>query len=164
MGGKKVLIISIVITAVILGGGVFLLSNSFSATQITASQNAKVEIPEKTYDWGEIKYEGELATKTFIIKNIGTESLKITNIKTSCTCTKAQIIIDGQTSPYFSMHATSGWVGEIPPGKEGQLLVIFDQRFHGPSGVGPITRLISIETNDSQNSQIEFSLTGNVVK
>ncbi|MDP3758522.1 MAG: DUF1573 domain-containing protein, partial [Candidatus Daviesbacteria bacterium] len=104
------------------------------------------------------------ATKTFTIKNSGTDVLQLSAVKTSCTCTKAQISIEGKTSPYFNMHLTSGWVGEIPPGKQAQLLVIFDQTFHGPTGVGPVERLVSLETNDSQNPNLEFSLKGVVVK
>ena len=90
--------------------------------------------------------------------------MKLTGIKTSCTCTKAQVEIEGKTSPYFSMHATAGWVGEVAPGKEARLLVIFDPAFHGPTGVGSVERLISIQTNDSQNPNLEFSLKGVVIK
>ncbi len=164
MGEKKLIIIFVAITALILGGGIFVLSSSSPPAKITASQNAKAEVSERTFDWGNIPYSGEKATKTFTIKNSGSDALKLSGIKTSCTCTKAQILIEGKTSPYFSMHSTSGWVGEIPPGKEAELLVIFDQAFHGPSGVGPIERLISLNTNDVQNPTIEFSLKGVVVK
>ena len=90
--------------------------------------------------------------------------MQLTGIKTSCVCTKAQVVIDGKTSPYFSMHSTSSWVGEVAPGKEAQLTVIFDPAFHGPTGVGPIERLIDIQTNDIQNPNLEFSLKGVVVK
>lgn len=165
MNNKKTVIGFIVITLLILGGGIYFLSSTTSApAQITASQNAKVQVDQKTFDWGNIPYSGGNATKTFTIKNTGTDTLKLTGVKTSCTCTKAQVAIDGKTSPYFSMHSTSGWVGEVAPGKEAQLSVIFDPAFHGPSGVGPVERLISVETNDVQNPKIEFSLKGVVVK
>ncbi|MDP3948175.1 MAG: DUF1573 domain-containing protein [bacterium] len=165
MTDKKIIIGFIVLTTLILGGGIFVLSStSATPAKIAASQNAKVEVSEKTFDWGNIPYSGEKATKTFIIKNSGIGVLQLSAVKTSCTCTKAQISIEGKTSPYFNMHSTSGWVGEIPPGKEAELLVIFDQTFHGPTGVGPIERLVSVETNDIQNPKIEFSLKGVVVK
>lgn len=164
MSDKKIIIGFIVLTFLILGGGVYFLSSASSSTQVTPSQNAKVEVAEKTFDWGNIPYSGGNATKTFTIKNSGTDALKLSVIKTSCTCTKAQITIDRKVSPYFSMHSTSGWVGEVAPGKEAQLLVIFDPAFHGPTGVGPIERLVSMETNDKQNPNLEFSLKGVVVK
>lgn len=163
MTDKKVIVGFILFTLMVLGGGIYILSSSAPA-QITVSQNAKVEVPEKTFDWGNIPYSGGNATKTFIIKNVGSDALKLTGVKTSCTCTKAQISIEGKTSPYFSMHATSAWVGEVAPGKEAQLAVIFDPAFHGPTGVGPVERLISVETNDAQNKTLEFSLKGVVIK
>lgn len=164
MADKKIIIGLIVLTMLILGGGVYFLSSTATSTQVTPSQNVKVEIPERTFDWGNIPYSGGNATKTFTIKNTGTGVLQLSGVKTSCTCTKAQVTIDGKGSPYFSMHSTTGWVGKVAPGKEAQLLVIFDPAFHGPSGVGPVERLISLETNDIQNPSIEFSLKGVVVK
>lgn len=164
MADKKIIIGLIVLTMLILGGGVYFLSSTATSTQVIPSQNVKVEIPERTFDWGNIPYSGGNATKTFTIKNTGTGVLQLSGVKTSCTCTKAQVTIDGKGSPYFSMHSTTGWVGEVAPGKEAQLLVIFDPAFHGPSGVGPVERLISLETNDIQNPKIEFSLKGVVVK
>lgn len=163
MNNKKIIIGFIVVTFLVLGSGIYVLSASTPA-EITSSQNAKVVVDQKTFDWGNIPYSGGNATKTFTIKNNGSDALKLTGVKTSCTCTKAQITIDGKSSPYFSMHATSSWVGEVAPGKDAQLTVIFDPTFHGPTGVGPMERLISVDTNDTRNPKLEFSLKGVVVK
>ena len=165
MNNKKIIVGFIIVTLLMLGGGVWVLSNTTAnPVKITSSQNAKVSIDTKSYNWGQIPYSGGNATKTFAIKNSGTEILKLSNIKTSCTCTKAVLEIDGKNSPYFSMHSIASWVGEVAAGKTAKLTVIFDPAFHGPTGVGPIERLISIETNDIQNPRIEFSLKGVVVK
>lgn len=165
MNQKKILIAFIVLTIAILGGGSYLLSASSSTPQkVTTSQNAKASVDQKTFDWGIIPYGGGNVSKTFTIKNIGTDVLQLTNIKTSCACTYAQLIIDGKTSPKFGMHSTSSWVGEIAGGKEANLTVVFDPAFHGPTGVGPMERLTSVQTNDINNSNLEFSLKGNVVK
>ena len=164
MNSKKIIISFIVITFLLLTGGIYILSITASSATITPSQNAKIMVNEKTFDWGQIPYNGDKATKTFTIKNTGTDILKLSNVKTSCTCTKAQVEIKGKLSPFFNMHSTSSWVGKILPGQEGKLTVIFDQAFHGPQGVGPIERLVSIETNDVQNPKLEFSLKGVVVK
>lgn len=164
MAEKKLLIAIIIGTLLILGGGVMVLSSQSASSKVVSSQNVKAEAAEKKFDWGQIDYNGPKATKSFKIKNSGSEILKLTNIKTSCSCTSAQIIIDGNQSPLFSMHSVSSWVGEVQSGKEAELVVVFDQSFHGPSGVGPIERIISVETNDAKNPKIEFNLTGNVVK
>lgn len=165
MNDKKVLIGFILVTILMLAGGVFMLSNISSTGQINGvSTNAIFSANEKNFDWGQIAYSGPDATKTFTIKNSGTEILKLTNIKTSCACTKAQLIIDGKSSPYFSMHTTSSWIGEISPDKQASLTVIFDPDFHGPPGVGAVERIISMETNDASNQKVEFFLKGVVVK
>ena len=166
MTDKKIILGIILITILILGGGMFLLTKSSSAPSqtVTLSQNAKVEALEKTFDWGVIKYSGDKATKTFIIKNTGSDLLKLYNIKTSCACTKANLTIDGKLSPDFGMHTQSSWTGEVAAGKDAILNVVFDQTFHGPTGVGPMERLISMQTNDLSSPTLEFKLTGNVVK
>lgn len=161
---KKVIIGIIIFTLLILGGSVFVLSSGESAQAINITQNAKADVAVKTFDWGTIQYNGPKATKTFSIKNSGTEPLQLTKVKTSCSCTTAQISIDGNKSPLFSMHAGSPWVGEIAPGKEAQIEIVFDQTFHGPSGVGPVERYITVETNDAREPNIEFYLKGNVIK
>lgn len=164
MGEKKLLIAFIIGTLLLLSGGVMILNNTTMSSKVTVTKNAKVEILEREFNWGQIDYSGPKATKTFIIKNSGSEVLKLTNVKTSCSCTSAQLVIDGIRSPLFLMHSTSSWVGQLQPGREAQVIVVFDQRFHGPQSVGPIERIISVETSDVNNPKIEFKLTGNVIK
>src|SRR3989344_7001335 len=103
MNDKKIIIGFIIGTLLILIGGVFILSKTATNSgQINGvSANAKFSVIDKTFDWGQIAFSGPDATKTFIIKSSGTDILKITNIKTSCACTKAQVVIDGKSSPYF---------------------------------------------------------------
>ncbi len=163
MNQTKLFVGLTITTLFILFAGVYFF-NTTNPSTITMSANTKVSVDQKTHNWGKIPYSGGNINKTFTIKNIGTDTVKLNNIKTSCTCTKARITIDGKDSPYFSMHAASSWVGEIPSGKEATLTVIYDPAFHGPSGVGPIERLISVETNDKNNPKLEFSLKGVVVK
>lgn len=155
-----------VVTVVLLGGGVFFLSSTTtSVPQIVVSDNAKAKTLDPTsFDWGNISYDGEKATKTFTIRNTGIESLKLYNIKTSCHCTKAYVTIDGRDSPSFGMSGVSDWVGEVAPGKEARLTVIFDQTYHGPSGLGPITRFVSVDSNDRLIPKITYTLSGTVVK
>lgn len=165
MNDKKIIIGVILFTTLILIGGIFLLSggSSTSAT-ITSSQNSKASIDQKNYDWGQINMKDGNVSKMFAIKNTGTDALRLTRVKTSCHCTKAQVTINGNTSPSFGMNTVSPWVGEVAPGNEAQLNVVFDPAYHGPNGVGPITRYISVDTNDPNNSTLEFTLTANVIK
>ena len=163
---KKVIIIGTIITVLILLiAVVWMSSTNVEAPQVTASQNAKAyTIDATSADWGQIPmYKGDVI-KIFRIKNTGTDVLKLFNIKTSCHCTKAFVTINGTDSPHFGMDGISSWVGEVAPGKEAKLTVDFDPAYHGPTGTGPITRFISVETNDKANSKLTFTVTGNVYK
>lgn len=161
---KKFIIGIILFTVLLLAGGtIFLSSSGTSKAEIAVSQNAKADVALKTFDWGIIKMNGGNATKDFIIKNTGTDTLKLSNIRTSCHCTKAQVTINGQASPSFGMNSISSWIGEVPPNGQAVLLVVFDPLYHGTAGLGQINRLVDIETNDPNNKTIEFSLTGTVV-
>lgn len=164
MNEKKIILVIAAITILILSGGVILLSQGGTSTSVTASQNAKATVDQKTFDWGKINMKDGNVSKTFTLKSSGTETLKLTNVKTSCHCTKARVKIADTTSPAFGMDNVSSWIGEVPPGQEAELEVVFDPAYHGPQGAGPVNRLVSIETNDAKNSRIEFSLTALVTR
>lgn len=132
---------------------------------LEASGSAKVEVVgERTHNWGQIDIEGGNVEKTFQIKNIGDTDLEVTNFKTSCMCTETQVDINGEQSPVFGMHTRSVWKGVIKSGETADVNVAFDPMFHGLQGTGPITRLVSFNTNDSSNRTVEFRLSGNVVR
>ena len=105
-----------------------------------------------------------LATKTFEITNDGTETLQLYEVATSCTCTTAQLISESGRSPLYSMHTKSKYVHEIAPGETAQLEVVFNPAFHGPSGVGPITRQVTMQTNNPQEPILSFEVAADVVK
>jgi len=162
---KSLIIGVVIITFFILGMSVFLLADDTKSSQNVVSENARAEIVEPTsFDWGTIPINGGNVTKSFALKNTGTESLRLFNVKTSCHCTVATLTIDNKTSEEFGMSGFSDWVGEVKPNNEAKLTVIFDPAFHGPQGIGPVTRYVSVETNDKASPKITFTLTGTVVK
>lgn len=66
----------------------FLLSSAYSETK--KSPQPKIEIKENTWDFGYIP-ENEVVTHTFIIRNVGDDSLFITKVRTTCCCTHAPL-------------------------------------------------------------------------
>ena len=163
MSNKTIIISIIAASILILVGGVALVGRAPRPPEIVASLSANAEATEMSYDWGSISLNGGKVEKTFSIRNSGTGPLEIANVKSSCMCTEAQVTINGEKSPFFGMHASSSWLGSVQPGGTAELLVIFDPAFHGPSGVGQITRVISLETNDPKRKNLEFTLTANVI-
>ena len=162
MKDAKIVLGIVAVSLAILVGGLLLVSRNSKTPSIVASQAAKTKVEETTFSWGTISMKDGKVDKTFTITNIGSETLQLANVITSCMCTEAQVEIEGQKSPYFGMHQNSSWLGEIPAGKEAKLIVTFDPAFHGPQGTGQITRLVSLETNDQSQPKIEFTLSANV--
>lgn len=164
-GGPDKFIIGIfVATLLILGIAVFFGSRMGATPQITADSQVSVSVDSNKYDWGTIDYDKGIVSKNFEIKNTSNTALKLYNVKTSCLCTTAQFKTAEGTSKKFGMHESSSDVFEVKPGETAELIVEFDPAFHGPSGVGAVTRIITMSTNDSKNSTLTFNLTGNVVK
>lgn len=153
-------------TILILGLGVWLISRPTAGSQLgtAVSAGAKAEVGATDFDWGNIDYGGGDVIAEFDIKNSGAAPLSLSEVSTSCMCTTAQVIINGQNSPFFGMHQKSSWVGRIPVGGQAKLKVVFDPAFHGPQGVGPVTRQVVMTTNDPNSPKLEFNLKGTVVK
>jgi len=164
-GGIDSFIVGIIIVTVfILGGAVYFGTKTGAAIQVDTDRETKVFIDSNKYDWGMVDYDGGIVSKSFSIKNAGSSVLKLYDVTTSCMCTTAQLKSFESTSKKYGMHEKSTDVFEIKPGETAELIVEFDPAFHGPSGVGPISRTVTMNTNDAKNPILSFSLTASVVK
>ncbi len=164
MNENKFIIAIVAATLFLLVGIVLLAGKMSSSAKVEANGAARAEVNSTTYDWGKIGINDGNAEAEFEIKNSGSEVLKLYNVTTSCACTTAQIITADQASPLFGMHTKSDYVAEVSPGKIARLKVIFDPLFHGPNGLGPITRTITVATNDQNNQNLTFNLSADVIK
>lgn len=163
---KKFLILIIVITLGIFGFAIFI-SNSSSTNKATVSKTngAKISVDHEFKSVGEIGYAKGILYHSFPIKNTGERDLEIANMTTSCMCTKVYLKVDGKNGPGFGMKgmsAPSDWVGKLKPGQSGEIIAAFDPAYHGPQGVGQVSRIVSFETNDPQNPYLELSFEGDV--
>ncbi|MBI2590851.1 MAG: DUF1573 domain-containing protein [Candidatus Blackburnbacteria bacterium] len=155
----------IVLTFVVIGGLVYYVgANPPGAAQIGKVENAKIGIPETKFSFGDIPYSGSPVKHSFKIKNTGTSDITIGNLTTSCMCTKTYFQNGQEKSPEMVMGARSAWTGKLFPGQEGEVVAIFDPAYHGPQGVGPISRVVSFETNDPSRPTVELNFDGNVVR
>ena len=153
-----------IITLVILGGAIYFGSQMGATPKVVTKQNIQLAVDSKSHDWGIIDYDNGIVSQNFAIKNTSQTVLELYDVITSCMCTTAQLITPSQTSRKFGMHEKSGSVFTVQPGETAQLKVEFDPAFHGPSGLGPVTRTVTMNTNDTANPQLTFALTGQVVK
>lgn len=165
---KKILFGIIGVTIIVLFAAIFFLTKSSSSKAVLEKTiGAKLESQETDFDFKDINYSGSHAIHEFKIKNTGDKDLQIANLATSCHCTKVYFKSAKGEGPQFGMKgssAPSDWVGTLSPGEEGSIIADFDPAYHGPQGVGQISRIVSIETNDPDKPYVEFNFSGNVVK
>lgn len=155
LGGAAVVIL--IIVAITKSGG----SDKKIAGYTMSDPNApKVEMQEKKYEFGKINLN-DVAKHDFKITNTGKSPLTITGIITSCHCTSAVLKIPGKTdSPEFGMHVHDNWQGELAPGAEADLEVIYK-----PSVMpvkGQISRVVTFSTNDPSNKEVQIEITAEV--
>lgn len=152
------------ITLLLFVGVIYFGTKLGATTEVSADNQVNMQVAESRYDWGTIDINGGVVNKTFSIENTGSSPLKLYDVVTSCMCTTAQLKTPSQTSKQFGMHEKSTSVFEVQPGETAELVVEFDPLFHGPSGVGPISRTVTVNTNDANQPALSFHLSANVVK
>lgn len=136
---------------------IFVLGNDGSAA-------GEIVVRPGEYALGNVSYEGGIVERQFTVKNRGKSKLKINSIKTSCGCTKAQIVYDGRGSKKFGMHPNNlVWSQTIQPGEEATLKVFFDPTAHGREGIGPFRRAVWIKSSDPNDEKAEVRIQGTVV-
>lgn len=167
--GKKFIILITLVMFGITGGAVIIASSSKAETKAVLSKTSgvKISIDHKEKRVGDISYSKGILYHVFPVKNIGTKNLEIANMFSSCMCTKTYLKIAGKDGPNFGMRGTSApssWVGVLKPGESGEIIAAFNPAYHGPSGLGEVTRTVSFETNDPDQSYIELSFEGVVKK
>lgn len=97
--------------------------------------------PEPTFDFGSQDNEGKVQ-HDFTVMNVGTGSLEISNVKSSCGCTVAEMAKKS-----------------LAPGEETKVSVTFNLQ----GKQGPQTKVISVSSNDPDVPVYKLELKGNAV-
>lgn len=110
------------------------------AQETTDGEGPKIVVENSLYDFGDIE-KGQKVTTVFKFKNEGKAPLEILNVATSCGCTSAK--------PEKSIYQ---------PGENGEIPVTFNsERF-----AGPITKRVTIHTNDATSPKTVVTIKGKV--
>ena len=164
------ILISIIIV-LILGGIIAIFFVARSESTANTEGNAVIELQTNRFALGDISMAKGIVKKEIAIKNTGTADLKISDLYTSCMCTKISLKVDDKTSPAFGMKGHGGpssltWSQIIRPGQSGQLEIAFDPNAHGPTGTGPINRTATLSSNEGGKTNVltNISFSGNVIK
>jgi hypothetical protein len=157
-GANKMLYGLVAISVVAIGFGIYQSQQKAvtaqaapaAPVQVAAQQPGVLISSRANYDFGTISMGAGKVSTTYRIKNQGAAPLALDKIYTSCMCTEATLITaSGRKQGPFGMpgHGPLKAVsGQLAPGETALLEVVFDPAAHGPSGVGRIERVITVET------------------
>ncbi len=120
-------------------------------TQLAESAPAdspRITIEPLSYDFGDVSQSDGVVTHNFTVENIGKTNLEFNNLLSSCGCTSAALVVDGEEGPKFGMHNNpKDWTAILAPGESAVLKVYYDPDVH-PDFRGTATREVTIFTND----------------
>jgi hypothetical protein len=114
-------------------------------------------------DLGAISQARGLVTVEAMVSNRGGSDLVISELETTCGCTRAAVVVDGRAGPWFGMRGhgdwPTGWAVRLRPGQQATLRVQYDPDAHGIYR-GPVDRTVFVYSNDPQQPRRALRLTG----
>src|SRR3989304_7147368 len=166
MKDSKLLVALVLVTLLLIGGGVVLLAGKPTVVPEATSEVLGIEASPSFYDLGDVAINGGIVTKEYSIKNTTNAPIKLKKVSTSCMCTTASVQIEGKETKFFSMEghgdANPPVNIEVGPGEEGKVMVKFDPAAHGPQGTGPFNRVVYLTFSDPAGMK-ELTFSGTVV-
>jgi hypothetical protein len=114
----------------------------------------------KKYDFGTISMARGKVSYRYAVRNVGTDPVEVRKLYTSCMCTTAALVKNGKVSDAYGMpgHAPIPTINiPISPQEQAYVEVVFDPAAHGPAGVGPIERVVTVENSGGDPIELQFS-------
>jgi len=160
---NKMLVGLIAISVIAIGFGIYRSQQQAAAPspvpQVQAAvQSGGLVSARPHYDFGTISMAAGNVSTTYRIRNDSAASLSINRIFTSCMCTTATLIMaSGRKQGPFGMpgHGPLKAVSaQLAPGEVALLELVFDPAAHGPSGIGRIERVVTVNAGGVQPLQL----------
>lgn len=122
-----------------------------------------LSVAPSSYDLGQISQAKGMVTVELAVTNTGTGDLEISEMETTCGCTRASLIVDGKAGPWYGMRGhgdwPTGWSARLRPGQRAALRVEYDPDAHGIYR-GPVDRAVFIYSNDPRQARAAVRLIG----
>ena len=135
-----------------------------SVSPASVSPAGALRARETNFNFGSISMAAGKVTHLYRFRNAGAEPIVLGKMYTSCMCTTAALVKSSGRK-----FAPVGMPGHTPiptlnetmqPNEEAMVEVVFDPAAHGPAGIGPIDRVVTIEHSAGQ--PLELAFTANV--
>ncbi len=168
--GTFVVIIALVIGVAVLAskptGGSVAGSNTAGGDRYVSNTLVQgVSADTESIDIGKVTYGGGIVSKVYEIKNDTGRDIELKKIVTSCMCTKARVKFMDKTTKFYAMEMNGDKNPiinyDFPAGSSATVEFNFDPAAHGPAGIGPIDRVITLYF-DAGYKELKFN--GEVVK
>ncbi len=114
---------------------------------------------ESRMNFGETSMKKGPVTRSFSVKNDSAEPIVVTKVYTSCMCTVASLLTaNGKEGPFgMPGHGIVPSISAaIAAGETATVEVTFDPAAHGPAGIGPVDRVITVETSNGDSLTLGF--------
>ena len=127
----------------------------------SASSTGALRARETNFNFGSISMAAGKVTHLYRFRNSGAEPIVLGKMYTSCMCTTAALVKSSGRK-----FAPVGMPGHTPipalnetlqPNEEAMVEVVFDPAAHGPAGIGPIDRVVTIEHSAGQPLELAFA-------
>lgn len=157
---KNVLIIGVLAVAAFIGVMFLGRSNDramSSPTEVTVK--SALTAPETLYDFGVVLMKDGKVSHRFKIVNPTDKDVTAEYLSTSCMCTTAYIVDDkSQSGPYGMEGMGSSGKAKLlfKPQETREIEVVFDPNAHGPAGVGPLQRFVTLTDTTGGKLQLEI--------
>ena len=157
------LVAGIGISAVIIGAGLYVSPSDEAAGRAAVGENAAPRVLSATedfFDFGSISMAKGRVSKTFPVRNDSASQVTVRKVYTSCMCTSAYLVVGDKKRGPFGMPGHGGALTttyqKVAPGETVNVEVVFDPAAHGPAGVGNISRVVTIETEEGSPLTLSF--------
>jgi len=100
-----------------------------------------IKFDKTVYDFGEV-LQGDRVEYSYRFRNVGIDTLKISNVRKGCGCQAAKSTRD-----------------VIPPGETGDINVVFNSRGYE----GAVTKSVYVHSNDPEEPRVGLAMKGTVV-
>ncbi len=133
-----------------------------SGSTASVDSAGALSVPETKFNFGSISMAGGKVTHRYWIRNAGTEPILIRKMYTSCMCTTAALVKGGKKFDPYGMpgHGSIPTINEpMNPGEEAIIEVVFDPAAHGPAGIGPVDRVVTVENSGGRPLELAFTAT-----
>ncbi|KKR62901.1 hypothetical protein A2210_00390 [Candidatus Woesebacteria bacterium RIFOXYA1_FULL_40_18] len=145
----KFIIGSAVVTlGLIVGLTFFISAKGAKERTLVTTEVLGVSANPANYDLGDVPIKGGIITKEYEIKNATDADMELIKIVTSCMCTTASVKAESGETRFFAMEMggdKNPFISlKVKKGETVKVTVKFDPAAHGPAGVGPIDRVVSL--------------------